>query len=336
VTRVFVTGAGGFIGSALLEALRSNGIEAAGVDRVPPPGDEAVVPGDTTDPGGWQHALEGADVVVHAAAVVSNAVGLDEQWQVNVLGTRRVVEAAAAAGVRRFVHLSSIRAFSDNGFPPGVTEDHPVRPDGNPYVDTKIASEHVVLAAHATGEVEAVVVRPGDVYGPGSQPWVVKPLALHRTGQLLLPARGRGVFSPVHVDDLVRGLVLAATRPAAAGQVLTLVGPRPVTTAEYFGALTRAAGRRAPMSAPTPVAVALAALVDGANRAVGRRTEVSAGTVRYLARTGSYSGEKARRLLGYEPRVDLDEGMRGVAAWLREQGLSRGPAPSAGRTAAAG
>ena len=331
MTAVLVTGAGGFIGRALLAALRADGFEARGVDRVPPPGDAAVVAGDTTDPGPWRHALEGVDVVVHTAAVVSNAVALPEQWRVNVLGTRRVVEAAAAAGVRRFVHLSSIRAFSDNDFPPGVTEDHPVRPDGNPYVDTKIASEHVVLAAHAAGEVEAVVVRPGDVYGPGSQPWVLEPLALHRTGQLLLPARGRGVFSPVHVDDLVRGVVLAATHPAAAGQVLTLVGPRTVTTAEYFGALTRAAGRRAPLSAPTPVAVALAALVDGLNRALGRRTEVSAGTVRYLARTGGYSGEKARRLLGYEPRVDLDEGMRGVARWLAAQGLGRGgagrPAP---------
>lgn len=324
MTRVFVTGAGGFIGRALLDALRRNGIEAGGVDRVPPAGDPAVVAGDTTDPGPWREALAGADVVVHTAAVVSNAVGLEEQWRVNVLGTRRVVEVAAAAGVRRFVHLSSIRAFSDTGFPPGVSEDHPVRPDGNPYVDTKIASEHVVLAAHAAGEVEGVVVRPGDVYGPASQPWVVKPLALLRTGQLLLPARGRGVFSPVHVDDLVRGLVLAATRPAAAGQVLTLVGPRTVTTAEYFGALARAAGRRPPLTAPTGVAVALATLVDGANRLAGRRTEVSAGTVRYLTRTGGYSGEKARRLLGFDPVVDLDEGMRGVAAWLAEQGLALG------------
>ena len=321
--KVFVTGAGGFIGRALLVALRQDGIEAGGVDRVPPPGDDAVVAGDTTEPGPWRHALEGADVVVHTAAVVSNAVRLHEQWRVNVLGTRRVVEAAAAAGVRRVVHLSSIRAFSDTGFPAGVTEDHPVRPDGNPYVDTKIASEHVVLAAHAAREVEAVVVRPGDVYGPGSQPWVVKPLALLRTGQLLLPARGRGVFSPVHVDDLVRGLVLAATRPTAAGQVFTVVGPRTVTTGEYFGALARAAGRRPPPSAPTPVAVALASLVDGVNRARGRRTEVNAGTVRYLTRTGGYSGEKARRLLGLEPAIDLDEGMRGVAQWLAEQGLRR-------------
>ena len=321
--KVFVTGAGGFIGRALLAALRQDGIEAGGVDRVPAPGDDAVVAGDTTEPGPWRHALEGADVVVHTAAVVSNAVGLDEQWRVNVLGTRRVVEAATAAGVRRVVHLSSIRAFSDTGFPAGVTEDHPVRPDGNPYVDTKIASEHVVLAAHAAREVEAVVVRPGDVYGPASQPWVVKPLALLRTGQLLLPARGRGVFSPVHVDDLVRGLVLAATRPTAAGQVFTVVGPRTVTTGEYFGALARAAGRRPPPSVPTPLAVALASLVDGANRAVGRRTEVNVETVRYLTRTGGYSGGKARRLLGFEPRVDLDEGMRGVAQWLAEQGLRR-------------
>lgn len=315
--KVFVTGAAGFIGSALVRACREAGMTAGGVDLRVPPGDPDLVTGDTVEPAGWQHALAGADVLVHTAAVVSNAVDLDEQWRVNVLGTRRVVQAAAASGVRRVVLLSSVRAFSDTGFPDGVTEDHPVRPDGNPYVDTKIASEQVVLQAHAAGEVEAVVIRPADVYGPGSQPWVVKPLAVMASGQFLLPAMGRGVFSPVHVDDLVRGLLLAVTRPEAAGQVFTLTGPRPVTTRQYFKALARAAGRRGPLPVvPTGVAVGLAAVVDRASRAAGRRTEVNPQTVRYLARRGSYSGEKAARLLGYRPAVDLDAGMATVADWL--------------------
>jgi nucleoside-diphosphate-sugar epimerase len=316
--KVFVTGAAGFIGSALVRGCRLAGMTAAGVDRVAPTGDPELVAGDTLEPARWQHALAGVDVVVHTAAVVSNAVDLDEQWRVNVLGTRRVLQAAAAAGVRRFVHLSSVRAFSDLGFPDGVTEDHPVRPDGNPYVDTKIAGEQVVLQAHAAGELETVVIRPADVYGPGSQPWVVKPLDLMASGQFLLPAMGRGVFSPLHVDDLVRGLLLAIEHPAAAGQVITLTGPRPVSTREYFGALARAAGRRGPVLVlPTVVGVGLAAVADRVNRARGRRNEVNPGTVRYLSRTGSYSGEKARRVLGYRPEVDLDQGMAQVADWLR-------------------
>ena len=112
-----------------------------------------------------------------------------------MLGTQRVCAAARDAGVPRLVLLSSVRAFSDTGFPDGVTEEHPVRPDGNPYVDTKIASEHVVLSAHAAGEIESVIVRPGDVYGPGSVPWVLKPLDAIRSGQFLLPRRRSSLTS---------------------------------------------------------------------------------------------------------------------------------------------
>jgi nucleoside-diphosphate-sugar epimerase len=246
---------------------------------------------------------------------------VDGQWRVNVLGTRRVVEAARDAGVARIVHLSSIRAFSDLGFPDGVTEDHPVRPDGNPYVDTKIASEQVVFQAHAADEIEAVVIRPGDVYGPGSRPWVLLPLEAIRARQFLLPAMGKGIHSPVYVDDLVDGIVLATLRPEAAGQVFTIGGPRGVPCDEYFGHLYRMLGRRGPLGLPTPVAVALADAADRAGRLRGKVTEVNAISMRYFARTGTYSIAKARRLLGYEPVVDLDEGMARTEEWLRGEGL---------------
>jgi nucleoside-diphosphate-sugar epimerase len=208
-----------------------------------------------------------------------------------------------------------------------VTEEHPVRPDGNPYVDTKIASEHVVLQAHAAGMVEAVVVRPGDVYGPGSVPWILKPLDAIRSGQFLLPAMGRGIHSPVYVDDLVAGTVLALRSPRAAGEVFTIAGPRGVRSDEYFGHLFRMLGRRGPRSIPTPAAVALAHLADAVNRARGRRNDVNAITMRDLARSGSYSIEKARRVLGYEPAVELDEGMRRTQAWLQAEGLIASAAP---------
>ena len=219
------------------------------------------------------------------------------------------------------MHFSSVRAFSDLGFPDGVTEDHPVRPDGNPYVDTKIASEQVVLQAHAAGELDCTVVRPGDVYGPGSRPWTLLPLEYIRAGRFLLPARGRGVFSAVYVDDLVGGVVLAASHPEAAGQVFTL-GPaagvehprvlRPLLphARQARPDLPADTARRRPRRRGRP-----------AERLRGNRTEVNAASMRYLARRGGYSIEKARRVLGYEPAVSLDEGMRRTEAWLRAEGL---------------
>ncbi|KRA37650.1 MULTISPECIES: NAD-dependent epimerase/dehydratase family protein [unclassified Nocardioides] len=317
---VFITGGRGFIARALADRLRGQGIATSGVDLVADPSYD-VVAGSTASGDGWQAHVAGAEVVVHTAALVTNTATHDEAWQVNVLGTRRALDAAIAGGARRFVHVSSVRAFGDLGWPDQVTEDHPVRNDGGSYVDSKIASEQVVLQAHAAGEIEVVIVRPGDVYGPGSRPWTVQPVSLIRRGAFVLPALGRGVFSPVYVDDLVAGLQLAVSRPAAAGQVFTIGGGVGVTCAEFFGHYFRMLGKRGPLSLPTPVAVGLGRVASGGARVVGRRTEASAETMHYFTRTGTYSIAKAQRLLGYSPEVDLDEGMRRTEAWLRESAL---------------
>lgn len=318
--RAFITGARGFIGRTLAARLRAQGVEVRGVDFEADPG-LGVVAGDIAERGDWQRHAQGCDLVVHTAAIVSNAFDLNTSWQVNVLGTRRALSAAAQAGAERFVHISSVRAFSDAGFPPGVEESYPVRPDGNPYVDTKIASEQVALQAHAAGEVAVTVIRPADVYGPGSRPWTILPLEAIRAGQFMLPARGRGVFSPVYVENLLDGLLLAAGAPEAAGEVFTLGDGVGVSSREFFAHYFRMLGRRGPLCVPTPVAVAVASAVSAAARARGVPTEVNATTMRYLARRGTYSIEKARRVLGYEPRIGLEDGMERTEAWLKAEGL---------------
>lgn len=317
--RVFITGGCGFIGRTLADHLRAQGTATSGVDLAADPAYD-VVAGDTSEEGAWQQHARGADVVVHTAALVTNTATHDEAWRVNVRGTRRALDAAIAGGARRFVHISSVRAFGDLGWPDQVTEDHPVRNDGGSYVDSKIASEQVVLQAHAAGEIEVVVVRPGDVYGPGSRPWTIQPVEMIRKSSFALPAMGRGVFSPVYVDDLVAGLQLAAEHPAAGGQVFTIGGGVGVPCAEFFGHYHRMLGKRGPVVLPTAVAVGLGHVASGGARLVRCRTEASAETVHYFTRTGTYSIEKARRLLGYEPVIDLEEGMRRTEAWLRERG----------------
>lgn len=223
MTDFFITGANGFIGRALSSHLRERGDVVTGVDLTSDPAHE-VFAGDLTEPNAWVGRIPAGAIVVHTAALVSNLPTLAEAWRVNTLGTRRVLDAAVAAGASRFVHVSSVRAFSDLGFPDGVTEAHPLRPDGNPYVDTRIAAEQAVLQAHAAGEIACTIVRPGDVYGPGSRPWTILPVEMIRANRCLLPAMGRGIFSPVYVDDLVAGIALAAQQPAGVGQVFTLSG----------------------------------------------------------------------------------------------------------------
>lgn len=318
--RVFVTGALGFIGRTLADRYRATGAEVRGMDRVAAP-EQGVVAGDVSEPGDWQAHAAGSDLVIHTAAVVSNAANADLSWRMNVLGTRRALDAARDAGAGRFVHFSSVRAFSDLDFPDGVDESWPVRTDGNPYVDTKVAAEAVALQAHAAGEVDVTVVRPGDVYGPGSRPWTILPVEAIRSRQFLLPARGKGIFSPVYVDTLVDGVVLAAGHPGAAGQVFTLSDGVGVTCRDFFSYYTRMLGVRGPLCVPTRVAVTLAEGAGRAARIRGQESEAGRATVLYFTRRGTYSIEKARRVLGFDPAIDLDEGMARTEVWLREQGL---------------
>ena len=275
-----------------------------------------MVAGDVSERGAWQDQAAGCDLVVHTAAAVSLRRGADRFWRANVVGTRNALEAAARGGAGRFVHLSSVVVFGFD-FPDGVDERHPVRANGVPYVDTKVASEQVVLQGHAEGEIDCTIVRPGDVYGPGSRTWTVLPFEELRARRLILPAMGRGIFSPVYMDNLVDGIVLAATRAEGAGRVFNLTDGIGLESRAFFSHYARMLGRRGVPAAPTGAVRALAGMVSTASRG----SEVTPAAVSYLCRRATYSIERARTVLGYEPAVGLDEGMRRTEEWLRARGL---------------
>jgi nucleoside-diphosphate-sugar epimerase len=317
--RFFVTGAHGFIGRAIVERLRERGDEVRGVDLLA--GDDpAVVRGDVSLPGEWHAHVFGCEVVVHTAALVGFYSSPRGYWEANVVAPRRVLDAAVAGGVRRFVHLSSIVVFGFD-FDGEVDERAPVRPNGVHYVDTKIASEQTVLAAHAAGEIDCTIVRPGDVYGPRSRPWTLEPIRLIEAGQAFLPGGGRGTLSPVYVDDLVGGIVRAAEAPTAPGRIFTLTGAEHPAIGDFFAHYARMLGKPAPRAVPYRPARAAAAAIDAVARVRGARNEVTPATVDYMMRRGTYSIARARAELGYEPAVDVEEGMRRTEAWLRAGGL---------------
>ncbi|MEI6621463.1 MAG: NAD(P)-dependent oxidoreductase [Actinomycetes bacterium] len=314
---VFVTGANGFMGRALMARLRELGAQATGVDLIAD-AEHGVVGGSTTDPQKWPQALEGVDAVIHTAAIVSNVASIDQAWEVNVLGTRRVLEAAATAGVSRFLHISSVAAYGTSIT--GVLDERfPIRVEGRSYVDSRVNSEAVVLAAHASGEIPCTIVRPGDLFGPGAV-WVREPIRMLRSHQMILPAGGKGIFSPTYIDNLVDGVLLALSSEAGVGQIFNITDDVSMTCEEFFGALATFAGGSV-RTIPTSLAVPLGELLGTATRAVGWHSEANRASVLYLARQGTFSIEKARRLLGYEPRVSFAEGMARVQAWAHEEGV---------------
>ncbi len=317
--KIFITGALGFVGRALAEQYRALGAETCGLDIR---ADAAlnIVAGDVSKPERWQSAMNDCDLVIHTAAIVTNNVTREEAWRVNVLGTRRVLDAAIRAGVKRFVHVSSLAAMRFN-VEDRADESAPIMPTGNPYVDTKIASEHVVLAAHAKGEMTCTIIRPADIYGPGSRPWTVIPAQMIQKGLFLLPAHGKGIFRAIYIDDLVSGIMLAAERDEGMGQIFILGGEETITCETFFGHYYRMLGKGSLRVMSTSSAIAIAEIGRIIFKLLGKPTELGRGAMEMLSKKNTVSNQKAHDLLGWQAQVSLEEGMKRTEVWLRERGM---------------
>lgn len=306
-----ITGGGGFIGRRLAERFAAAGHAVRGLDLSDAArplydrlGGELVV-GDLLAGDALAEACAGADLVVHTAA----RMGIEDDWDgfraLNVGGAERAAATAKGVGAARFVHFSSVMVYGFD-FPDGVTEDGPVDGADNPYCQSKIESEEAVLAHHEPGVFDVYIIRPGDVYGPGCDPWVRTPVDLMKNGLwfwLSEDPEAPTVHNHVYVENLIDGIeaVLASGRSAEPFNVTD--GAR-TTARDFFGHYERLLGLDLPE-------VSLEEF-----RALGS-PEVWIG---YLTRHLAYSIDKIRGL-GYEPRVGLGEGMAATAAWLQAEGL---------------
>lgn len=316
--RVLITGANGFIGRTLMDHYQSLNIDVVGVDLAG--ASDQVVEGDISRPESIAGLLKDCDVVVHTAALVSNAMKDADMWRVNVLATRNLIAAARDYGVRRFVQISSIVAYG-NSATGELDEDYPVHADGGSYVLTKLASEHTVLAAASNCEIEVVIIRPGDIYGPGSRPWVTAPLEAIVGNQFLLPANGEGFFRPLYVGDLVKGIALASTVDAAAGEIINLSCRGHISTREFFSHHYQWLGKKGPLCVPMWLGMAIAVLMSRIAALRNVPNEASPATIEQLNTRCWFSIDKAERLLGWRPEVSLEEGMRRSKEWAEAEGL---------------
>lgn len=318
--RVFITGANGFIGRTLFDRYKDLGCEVRGMD-LQADDDRGVIAGDLTKPDGWRDHAKDCDLFINTAAVVSLAADWETYATVSLAGVRNALDVAIAGGAKRFVHYSSIAAMGYD-YEPGADETAPVViGEHYRYGIAKGASEHTVLAAHAAGEINCTIIRPGDVYGPGSRPWLLEPLKMAKAGQLILPDKGKGIFTPVYIDDLVDGTVLAAGLPDGSGRIFILWGDEPITCREFFRNHWHWAGNKGnPPSISLTAALKLTQSIWWINRKLKRKDEVTPDTMLMFARKGGFSVENARKHLGFEPKVNLEEGLRRSEEWLRKIG----------------
>jgi len=316
--KVLITGANGFIGNQLMQYYKTQGIATVGVD-LQGNGDD-IIQGDIAQPETISEQLKDCDVVVHTAALVSNAMADADMWRVNVQATGNLVAAAEKYKVRRFVQISSIVAYG-NSAEGELDETQPVHADGGSYVLTKLASEHAVLTATANSPMELVIIRPGDVYGPGSRPWIILPIEAINKGQFMLPAKGEGFFRPVYIDDLIRGIALAVSTQEASGEIFNLSCEGYISTKEFFSHHYRWMNKRGPLTVSTRLALIAAAAATKIANLTGGVNEASTATVTQLCTKSWFSIAKAEKLLGWKPEMPFEEGMQRSKTWAQEQGL---------------
>lgn len=323
--RIALTGASGYTGSRLLATLRARGDEVRVLVRPAKVGEpavamaSAVVPGDLADEGAIRSLVEGVDAVLHVAAVYRTAGHKDAYYrEVNVLGTQRLLEAAAAAGVRRFVHTSTVGVHGHVRHPP-ADETAPIAP-GDIYQATKAEGEALALRYHRERGVPVAVVRPGAIYGPGDTR-LLKVFRAVARGRYAVVGSGRTFYHPVFIDDLVQGFLLALERPEAVGEPFLVCGPRYASQDELAALVAKHTGGRVlPFHLPAWPIQAAGSLVEAACVPFGIDPPLHRRRVDFWTKSRAFSIEKARRLLGYEPKVDLDEGIARTAAAYRAAG----------------
>ncbi len=316
--QVLVTGASGFLGGALALRLASDGVRVRGLARahhnpdfLRERGIEVFV-GDVTDLDSMRRAAQDCCVVFHLAVASGS---YERQHAVNVEGTRKVLQAAAEAGAARFVHVSSISAYGYN-YAGDVTEEMALAPGADPYGNTKAEAEQWVRES----ALPYTIIRPGMIYGPGSVNWTGGLFRLAKLNPTPFVGSGRGSAFPIHVDDVVDMLVTAGAHPAAVDQIFNCTPDPAPAWREFIGGYSLLAGHDNWLAIPPRLLLLLAwgVMLLAPPHSMARDMPDQ---VAFMQREVTYKMAKARDLLGWSPRIDLDAGIASCVPWLREQGL---------------
>lgn len=323
--KVLVTGATGFTGGHLAKRLRADGVAVRALVRDASRAAELahigveLVEGDIRDAADVSGAAEGCRIVYHIAALFRTAGHPDSLYrEVNVGGTANVIEAARRHGVARVVHCSTIGVHGDVLVVP-CPEDGPFNP-GDIYQETKLEAELLAREAFER-DVEGVVVRPAGIYGPGDMRF----LKLFRTIQkrtFRMFGSGETLWHPVHVEDLVDGILLAGRHPAAAGRVYILGADGYVTLNELVRLVAAALGVAPPRGRLPLAPLMLAArLCEAVCTPLGIDPPLHRRRADFFVKNRAFTTARAKAELGFAPRVALADGLVETAAWYRGQGL---------------
>lgn len=313
---MLITGATGFTGMSLAlkfaavgypvralvrDRTRAAALEAAGV---------TLAQGDVRDAASVRAAVSGVDTVYHLAAVFRTAGHADSEYRlVHVDGTRHLVEASAAAGVRRFVHCSTVGVHGSVDSNAPATEEAPFRP-GDIYQQTKLEGEQMAVETASRVGLPLTVVRPGPIYGPGDRRFLKMIGGIARRRFLLL-GDGSPRFQMVYVDDLTEGFRLAGEVPSAVGRTYIITGNEAPTLNELVNKIaTIAEVRPPPFRLPVWPFFLAGAVCEAICIPLRIEPPIYRRRVKFFTSNRWFDTSKARRELGFVSRVPLGEGIR--------------------------
>jgi nucleoside-diphosphate-sugar epimerase len=323
-----VTGATGLIGGHLVEALvlRGDQVRAlvrptSNTTRLRDLGVDIRV-GSLLDNATLMAAARGVERIYHCAGLVSDW-GLPADFaEANVNGVRAVLAAATRAEVSKFIHMSTTDIY---GYPgrPAVESERP-SPRGFPYADSKIEGEALVWKHCRQVGLPACILRPATVYGPRCRLLVFEVARAIAKRRMVMIDGGRHVAGLTYVGNLVDAMILAADAEASVGQAYNISDGTQVTWKEYLSALADLIQMPRPSrSLPHWLAYALASVWENYNDRMGRtqRPSLTRTMVELMGTDQDFPIDKAKRDLGYRPRVSLQEGIKHTGGWLRQEGF---------------
>jgi nucleoside-diphosphate-sugar epimerase len=327
MSEILITGGNGFVGRHVVAALQKRG------DRVRVlalPGEDtrelrargvSVHEGDIRRPESLTLPTREVDAVLHLAAMMDVWRPLADYREVNVTGTENVCRAALGAGVRRVVHMSSSSVYGVALGRP-ADESFPLSPFPDPYPLTKAAGDELVQRMIRDHHLPAVIVRPDQIFGPGDHLHFGRMAERIGAGRSIVVGSGRNLLPLVYVDDIVRALLLALDHDRAVGRIYNVSAERPLTQQQFLVAIAAAIGAPAPrVHVPYRLlhAAGYAAERLARFRHSGARPPITRLGVAFLGTDNRYPFDRARRELGYVPRVALPDAVRLTAAWYLER-----------------
>ncbi len=328
--RIVVTGATGFLGRHFVAHALAASHAVSALNRPASPKKRVLIrelqargvefhAGDVQDRASLEPAMRGADCVCHFASAFRETGVPDDYFRaVNVAGSRNAVEAAAGQGVRRFVLCSTAGIYGSKV--PGITDESaPVQP-GNIYEQSKVEAEEVVRQQAVARGLEYAIIRPAVVYGPYDER-LVKMFSAASRGRFPLFGKGVGRRHMVYAGDVVDAALRACVLPAASGEEMIVAGPRAAPLREILEVLARVAGRAS--SGPRlPLApmMALAAVTEDTGNFLGIKPPIYRRRMDFYRNDAEFDCSRARRVLGWAPAVDLEEGFRRTLDSYRQSG----------------